>query len=49
MVRVKDLCQSCRSFDRCNWECDKEHYLDGDSDMFTIECEDYEEENVNEQ
>ena len=41
MQRVEDLCHSCIHFDSGNYECAEGHYLEGESDMVTIECEDY--------
>lgn len=40
-VRVEDLCHSCKYFDIGNYECKKDHFLDGESEKFTIECDDY--------
>lgn len=43
LVRVEDLCHSCKYFDMGNYECKKDHFLDGESEKFTIECDDYNE------
>ncbi len=42
MIRVEDLCKTCKHFDLCDYECKQGHYLEGESEMFTVECEDYE-------
>lgn len=41
LVRVEDLCHSCKYFDMGNYECKKGYFLDGESEKFTVECDDY--------
>ena len=43
IVRVEDMCHSCKNFNICDYDCKKGYYLDGESEKFTIECDDYEE------
>lgn len=42
MTQVEDKCKSCKYLNPYDWECKKDYYLD--STKFTIECEDWEEE-----
>ena len=44
MIRVEDLCKTCKHFDLYDYECKQGHYLEGESEMFTVECEDYEDD-----
>lgn len=43
LSEVEDMCHSCENFNICDYDCKKGYYLDGESEKFTIECDDYEE------